>query len=148
MSDDATVTTVRVFRQRREYTRVLLEMSLQQESLITRDAYTELLELLANKQQILMELEKLSAQNSQLWHNWKTVRENLADDVRLECESLLEATESDMAELVDCEHRGTEELHTRRDALQAKLSTISNGSVAHHAYHVDDSPTHRIDIGQ
>lgn len=139
---------VKIVRKRREYTRVLLEMSREQHKLILGDAYMELLELLAQKQQIVTAAEKLASQYSELWKNWKTVCDRLPVEQQSECEQLLDATETDFQELLNCEQQGTEELKSRRGNLQTQLSTVAHGSIAHHAYHEDFAPTHHIDIGK
>jgi hypothetical protein len=141
---------LRVFRLRREYCRSLVELSQKQMKCIAEDNYTDLLDLLGRKQRLLGSLSELGNTRSDLWTHWKEHRDNLDNQTRQECESVLEETEHTLAELIETESASTEQLVDRRNDTQRKLQTIAQATQVHDAYQEAHSiPTHhRLDLDQ
>jgi hypothetical protein len=133
-----------VFEQRRDYCRALLELSNEQRRFIASDDFTALLGVLGKKQRLLGRIDDLTRQRPNLWRSWKTQRDDIAPEVREQCDHLLAETEALLAELLAEEQRSTDELTERRDHTQTQLQEISRGTRVHEAYRDGLSPsTHR-----
>jgi len=135
-------------RTRREYCRVLLELSRRQSQLIGNSDYSELLDLITRKQRVLQRLDSLKSRQSTVITCWKETRDTMPEDVRATCSALIDETESLLAELLDQENACTVELTHRRDETRRRLADISGGRQAHEAYHTE-KPTlsqHVLDI--
>lgn len=133
-----------VFELRRDYCRALLDLSNEQRKFIAADDFTELLAVLGKKQRILGRIDELTRQRPNLWRNWKSQRDEMAPEIREQCDHLLAETEALLADLLAEEQRSTEELTDRRDETQTQLQEISRGTRVHEAYRDGLSPsTHR-----
>jgi hypothetical protein len=132
------------FRTRRDRCRELLDLSNEQDSLIERDDYTGLLDVLGRKQRILSEFAEAKQNQPELLSHWKTERDALAPELRDECEHLLAESESLLGMIIQEEKSSTEQLTSRRDETQGRLQTITQGSQVHDAYRDSLAPsTHR-----
>ena len=141
-----------IFRVRRDYCRALLELSRGQDTLIETDDYTQLLVILGQKQGILGRMEELNRGQPRLWETWRAQRGQLDAGTRALCETLLEETQTVLAELHQQEHLSTERLASRRNETRLELATIAHGARAHDAYaHVEAASAesgYRLDVGQ
>lgn len=118
-----------VLQRRREFCRAMLELSRQQSSLIDDGNFTELLQLIAQKQRVLEHLAELGRSFGGIVDFWKSVRERLTADVRSRCQSAIDDAESLLAESMALEKQGTAALAQRRDETQGRLKEI--GESAH-----------------
>lgn len=139
-----------IFATRREYCRILLEMSRRQFELVEKGDYTGLLGLLGRKQRVLGRLDQLNQSHSDLWNQWRRTRESLPADERSRCERILKESEDILAEVLAQEKQGTDLLTAQRDATQRQLETISQGMQTQEAYRDHLAPsTHRhLDVDQ
>ena len=69
---------VDVLQRRREYCRAMLELSRQQQELITGGQFSELIQLIARKQRVLEELTELGQAFGGIVNHWKAIRDQLA----------------------------------------------------------------------
>jgi hypothetical protein len=113
-----------VLQRRREYCRSMLELSRRQAGLIDDGNFTELLQLIAQKQRVLDDLAELGRSFGGIVDFWKSVRDRLAADVRSKCQSAIDDAESLLAESMALEKQGTTVLTQRRDETQGRLKEI------------------------
>lgn len=139
-----------LFTVRRDCCRTLLELSEQQPELIATDQYTQLLEVLHQKQRVLGRLDQWDAAHPELWPQWKQQRDTLPDGLRDDCEALLAESESLLAELLAREKSGTEALTQRRNETSEALKQVAEGVQVHQAYrdHATSPTHHYLDVGQ
>lgn len=117
-----------VLQRRREYCRAMLELSRRQTELIHDGNFTELLQLIAQKQRVLEELAALGRSFGGIVDFWKSVRDRLAADVRSKCQSAIDDAESLLAESMALEKQGTTVLTQRRDETQGRLKEIGEST--------------------
>ncbi len=150
MSTTCALDFLTTFKTRRQHCRALLELSRQQLQLIAGDDFTELLDVLGQKQRLLGCLDELKHRHPQLWDRWQAQRDSLDAAVRHDCETALAESEGFLAEILENERGGTQALTARRDATQKQLQAISQGGQAHAAYRDGLAPaTNRhLDVDQ
>jgi hypothetical protein len=139
-----------VFQSRRDHLQELLKLSRTQQELISRDDYTGLLVVLGQKQLILGSLDEIKTRHLEMFAKWKTVREDLDTETRIDCEHVLAETEAVLAELIQEEESSTQNIVRRRDEAHGELLALSHGSRVNHAYRDALAPTtHRhLDVNQ
>ncbi|MEX1229025.1 MAG: hypothetical protein WEB58_02220 [Planctomycetaceae bacterium] len=152
MTTHAAIEYLQLFNTRREYFRLLLNLSRKQASCIHDEQYHELLEILGQKQRILGSLDELSKTRHRQIQEWTSAREQLDSAIRTACEDCLAESESLLADLLSEESTSTTHLTSRRDKTRNQLLAVSQGSHVHSAYHdaettVDTPPLH-LDINQ
>jgi len=137
---------LQAFRERRAYCQALVDLSEQQSELIDTEVYTDLVDLLNHKQQLL---DLLLATGSNLWHDWKSDRNNLAQEDRDACNALLQETETLLQQLMLHEQQCTTHLSTRRDAVQTALRNVQQAGVALNGYapSAEAQTFRRLDFG-
>ncbi len=135
----------KTFHDRRQCFAELLELSQRQLGLVETDDYTQLMRLLAGKQQIIVRLETISRGAPRLWDDWRRERDQLPAASRAACEQTLAETEALLARLLEHERVSTETLSRRRDATQAQLRSVAGGARVNQAYRDTLAPvTHRL----
>ena len=110
--------------QKRDCCRRLLELSRKQRSLISDSQLSELMELLVTKHRVLGRLDEVQRNLGPLIPVWESRRDSFDSDARVRCDELLDETEKDLADLIDCEkqcEQGLEEL--RRVSLEQMRQT-------------------------
>jgi hypothetical protein len=117
-----------VLQRRREYCRAMLELSRRQVELIDDGNFTELLQLIAQKQRVLDHLAELGRSFGGIVDFWKSVRDRLAAEVRSRCQAAIDDAEALLAESMDLEKQGTAVLSQRRDETQGLLKEIGDTS--------------------
>lgn len=117
-----------VLQRRREYCRAMLELSRRQVGLIDDGNFTELLQLIAQKQRVLEHLGELGRAFGGIVDFWKSVRDRLTDDVRSRCQAAIDDAESLLSESMALEKQGTAVLSQRRDETQGRLKEIGDTS--------------------
>lgn len=133
-----------LFTTKRDRCRALLELSRRQATLIARDDYTGLLDVLGRKQLILAELDNLKTEHATALARWRIDRDGLDDTARSDCETVLAETETLVARLVDVERSSTESLAARRDTTRDELESLAGGAAVNDAYRDSLAPsTHR-----
>lgn len=139
-----------VLNDRRRHCRALLELCRRQNGVIHAQEYSELMTILAQKQRILGRLDETSHRHSDLAREWKHLRETGQTDLREECEGLIAETEAILAELLQMEKEGTEQLCERRDATRRELQNIAQGARVNEVYRDNLAPvSHRhLDVGR
>ena len=115
-------------QRRREYCRAMLELSRRQSKLIDNGDYTELLQLIAQKQRVLEHLAESGQMFGGIVNYWKSIRERLDADLRTRCQSAIDESESLLAESMTLEKQGTTLLSQRRDETQGRLKEIGDVS--------------------
>lgn len=122
------------FRARRAYCDALLQLSRQQSGLIAADDYTQLLELLAHKQQLIDAWVQSNGRQQMAWQSWPQQRSRLEVAARTTCEELLEECRTLMADLMAEETCSTRELTMRKELAEQSLSAVCGGQQAAGAY--------------
>ena len=117
-----------VLQRRREYCRAMLELSRRQAALIDDGNFSELLQLIAQKQRVLEHLAELGRTFGGVVDFWKSVRGRMVSDVRSKCQAAIDDAESLLAESMALEKQGTETLSQRRDETQGRLKEIGEAS--------------------
>ncbi|NOX54382.1 MAG: hypothetical protein GXP27_08040 [Planctomycetes bacterium] len=139
-----------IFATRREYCRILLEMSRRQFELVQNADYAGLLELLGRKQRLLGRLDQLNQSHPDLWEQWRQRRDYLPAEARSRCERILKESEDLLAQVLAQEKQGTDLLTAQRDATQQQLETIAQGIQTQEAYrdHLAPATHRRLDVNQ
>lgn len=136
---------LQVLKQRRTHCRDLLVLSRRQNSMIDASDYSSLLGILGQKQRALARLDELKRQYPELSRQWKTLRETGPDGPRHECQAVISETEAILAELVETEKNGADELSQRRDATRKQLESIAIGVHVNETYLENIAPfSHRF----
>lgn len=117
-----------VLQRRREFCRAMLELSRRQVGLIDDGNFTELLQLIAQKQRVLEHLAELGRSFGGIVDFWKSVRDRLSSDVRSRCQAAIDDAETLLAESMELEKQGTAVLSQRRDETQGRLKEIGDTS--------------------
>ena len=117
-----------VLQRRREFCRAMLELSRRQSELIEDGKFSELLQLIAQKQRVLEHLAELGRSFGGIVDFWKSVRDRLAADVRSRCQAAIDEAESLLAESMALEKQGTAALSQRRDETRGRLKEIGESS--------------------
>lgn len=134
-------------QQKYEYSRVLLELSQQQQGLIEQQDYDQLVPLLLQKQTLIEALQATSQTTPSLPELWKQHRDTLPPLLRQECESWLERSEQMLEELMSYEQACTSQLLRQREETQHFLAAASDSLQIQNAY--EEFPTHsQFDINQ
>lgn len=115
---------INVLRKRREYCRAMLELARDQQTLIDENRTTDLLQLIARKQQVLSGLSSLAQEFGGLPAFWKSVRETLPTEQRTECDAILQDSESLLAQALQAESLGTQTLAQRQDVTRGRLQEL------------------------
>jgi len=126
-----------LFQRRHEYARLLLDLSTQQQELISHAQFGGLIELLLRKQTLLDALQELSQGEPPLLQQWENNRNLIPETVREECEHWLALSEQVLADLMELEQTCTSELQQKRDHTQTQLEAVSNAVHMQDAYHQD-----------
>lgn len=139
-----------IFQQRQKQIAGLLELSRQQETAAQSDDYSQLLNLLGQKQAIISRLDETSKRMPHLRENWHAVRDQADAGVRARCEAVLEDCELSLATLLEIEKKCTTVLNDKQNQTKQQLRELSSAGDVHDAYRdplaVD---THRyLDVGQ
>lgn len=129
-----------VLQHRRQHCRDLLELSQKQHQFIAAGDYTQLMSTLAQKQRILGRLDEVKRRYPELSRQWTSLRDAGLPAVRNDCESLIAETESILAELLESEKQGTEQLSQRRESTRRQLEAVSQGVQVNQTY-ADTTPT-------
>jgi hypothetical protein len=129
-----------VLQHRRKHCRDLLDLSRRQNQFIDTSDYSQLMATLAQKQRILGRLDEVKRRYPELSRQWTTLRDSGLPAVRTDCESLIADTEAILAELVETEKQGTEQLSERREATRRQLAAVSQGVHVNQVY-ADTAPT-------
>lgn len=117
-----------ILQRRREYCRAMLELSRRQADLIHDGNFTELLQLIAQKQRVLEHLAELGREFGGIVDFWKSVRDRLSSDMRARCQAAIDEAESLLAESMTLEKQGTAVLSQRRDETQGRLKEIGESA--------------------
>jgi chromosome segregation ATPase len=95
---------------------------------------------LAQKQRILGRLDEVKRRYPELSRQWTSLRDAGLPAVRNDCESLIAETESILAELLESEKQGTQQLSQRRESTRRQLEAVSQGVHVNQTY-ADTTPT-------
>ncbi|MGQ9575368.1 MAG: hypothetical protein ACUVUC_08620 [Thermoguttaceae bacterium] len=134
-------------RRKRRCLEHLAAMGEQQLQLVRRGSVTELLDLLAAKQQLLFQLERIERQldpfrnqdpNQRLWRS---------ADQRQQCAAAISDCEKLLARIIAQEKQSETELTRRRDQLAARLEQTWSAGEARALYHARPQPrASRLDL--
>ncbi|HUQ71898.1 MAG TPA: flagellar export chaperone FlgN [Planctomycetaceae bacterium] len=136
------------FRSRREYCRALLDLSVEQQALVTAEDYPGLVELLNHKQQLLDALLDAGREPAALWQAWRTERDHMPGDVRQACEVVLDDAEQLLQQLLALEAESTQRFSANREIAQQLLRDVNQGSQLLAAYQSPSDPAafRRLDL--
>jgi hypothetical protein len=139
-----------VLKHRRTHCQDLLNLSQRQNQVIDASDYSSLLGVLGQKQRILGRLDEINRRYPELGRQWAALRETGIAGVRRECEGVISETEAILAELVQTEKDGAEQLGQRRDATRRQLESIAQGVHVNETYRDNIAPfSHRfLDINR
>ncbi|TWT62051.1 hypothetical protein Pan54_27900 [Rubinisphaera italica] len=127
-----------IFQHRFEYSRLLTELTDEQSTFISSEDYSGLIELLMRKQTVIEALHQYSNGEPPLQQQWCDLRDSLNSQIRSKCEQLLDATEQNLAEVMQKEAACTQQMQSQRDHTRAQLELVSGGIAVQDAYHDDD----------
>src|SRR5580698_3429718 len=116
-----------VLKQRHAHCRQLLDLSRRQNRVIDASDYSSLLGILGQKQRVLARLDELKRRYPELGEQWTALRDQGRPEVRSQCEGIISEIEAMLAELVQTEKVGAEQLIRRRDTTQKQLESIAQG---------------------
>jgi FlgN protein len=134
-----------VLKHRRKHCRDLLDLSRRQNRVIDASDYSSLLGVLGQKQRVLGRLDEINRRHPELSRQWAALREAGQPGVRRECEEIISETEAILAELVQTEKDGAEQLSQRRDATRRQLESIAQGVHVNETYRDNVAPySHRF----
>lgn len=122
------------FRERRAVCAALLELSRAQAECIRKDDFTELLDLLQQKQQLLDDVARAARDQGLAWSSWSDQRDRLRAADRSECERELALVENLLAELLREEQAGAQLLTTRQVVTQRELAAVNQEVRVREAY--------------
>ncbi len=122
------------FQQKFEYSRVLLEFSEQQQTLIESGDYSELMNVLQQKQLLIEALQQVSQTDPPLAWQWKTRKEQLPPSLRQECEYWLLQSEQLLEQVMQQENNCTQQMQQQHQQTQQQLATASINLDVHDAY--------------
>jgi len=139
-----------VLKQRRTHCRELLDLSRRQNRVIEASDYTSLLSILGQKQRILGRLDDLKRRHPELGPQWDVLRDAGPATVRRQCDELISEIEAILAELMQTEKDGADELGQRREATRRQLESIAQGVHINETYRDNVAPfSHRfLDINR
>jgi len=80
-----------------------------------------LLQVIAKKQRVLADLKSLGQNFGGLSANWKNIRHALSDEERAACDALLAKSESLLAQTLQQESQGTDNLTQLRERTDGQL---------------------------
>jgi hypothetical protein len=129
-----------VLQHRRKHCRDLLELSRRQNQLIDAGNYSHLMSTLAQKQRVLGRLDEVKRRYPELSQQWSSLRDSGLPALRTDCEALIAETEAVLAELLESERQGTDQLAARRDATRRQLESVSQAVHVNQVY-ADSAPT-------
>ena len=139
---------LQAFQIRHEYSRLLLELSKEQQKCIDESDTTKLLEVLSQKQRVVDEYVNMRNQQPNLAKDWKAVRNSFDQQSRQKCDHFLEQAEAMFLQLMTSEKECTQQLTEQKNKTEQQLRTVTAGVAAHHSYHdeqVVNAPKH-LDI--
>jgi len=124
----------RRLQQKCEYARIIDDLSSQQQELIDAGDYSGLVQLLARKQTAVEYLQNASQVDPPLVEQWKQKRDQLPQELRIQCERWLSATETYLQETRSRDEKCTAEMQQRRDQTETQLAAISAAIHTQDAY--------------
>jgi hypothetical protein len=134
-----------VLKQRRGNCRELLDLSRRQNRMIEASDYTSLLNLLGQKQRVLMRLDQLKHRHPELGARWESLRDAGPPAARRECSEIISEIEAILAELVQTEKDGADELSQRKETTRRQLESIAEGVHINETYRDNVAPfSHRF----
>jgi hypothetical protein len=134
-----------ILKHRRSHCRDLLDLSRRQNRVIDASDYSSLLVVLGQKQRVLGRLDEIKRRYPELGRQWSALRETGLPSVRRDCEAVISETEAILAELVQTEKDGAEQLCQRRDATRQQLESIAQGVHVNETYRDNVAPlSHRF----
>ncbi len=141
---------LKTLQSRREYYQLLLDLSLRQTDLIRTDNYIQLLEVLAQKQSLLQDMDGLRQSLPDLWQQWHSKRDTLDPLSRNVCERMLAESKVILEEVMKNEQDSTDLLTQCRDYTRKNLQAIAEGTQVHEAYRDSLAPVkyRHLDIDQ
>ncbi len=141
---------LQVLKERRTHCRELLDLSRRQNRVIEANDYSTLLNILGHKQRLLGRLDELKRRHPELGQQWPILRETGPAPLRRECDEVISEIEAILAELMQTEKDGADELSQRRDATRRQLESIAQGIHINETYRDNVAPyRHRfLDINR
>ena len=127
MSVDSLEEILEILNRRRKHCRDLLNLSRQQNGVIHLSDYSQLMTILAQKQRVLGRLDEIKRRHPDLGQQWRALRDSGQATVRSDCEMIMAETETILAELLQTEKNGAQQLVERRNATRRQLESISQG---------------------
>ncbi|HUT91792.1 MAG TPA: hypothetical protein VMY37_20020 [Thermoguttaceae bacterium] len=136
-----------LIRGRRDRLTTLRDMGRKQLDFVKADQTTELLDLLAAKQRVLVELQGIERQLAPFRDQDPDQRRWRTTDQRQECARQLDECDTLLREIVTREKQSERELTRRRDDLAAQLQGMHLAGQARGAYTAQSRPAaSRIDL--
>lgn len=111
------------FRQRRDCCRILLELAQEQAALVGQAAHPELIELINRKQHLVNRLTELRVTTDPAG-SWTQVRQQLATEVREECQRLLVEAEEYLRKLLTLEAACIQQMQEEAVSVRREMQTV------------------------
>jgi len=122
-----------VLRRRRELARAMLHLATRQQELISQQQFSELLQLIAQKQRVLEQLTELGQSFGGIVEHWRSVRDRLPQELRQQCQEAIDDSEHLLAQIMDLEQQGTAVMTRHRDETQKRLQEAGHAVEARSA---------------
>lgn len=114
-------------------------LGLRQRQLIETGEMTRLLEVLAEKQRVIVRLQEVEHGLDPFRHDDPTGRRWSGEAERLHCAALVHRCEKLLEEVLNCEKTCEEALRNRRDDAARQLASVQTAGAVHGAYTAPDA---------
>ncbi len=130
-----------LIERRHRYLTLMRDLGLEQSALIDNGEMTRLLRVLAGKQRVMMELERVERELDPFRPQAAEERQWRSLELRDRCREQIEESKALLAEIVAQEKHGEGELQRRRDAAAERLAGAHFAHQAHSAYQSQPTST-------
>ncbi len=130
-----------LIERRHRYLTLMRDLGLEQSALIDSGEMTRLLRVLAGKQRVMMELERVERELDPFRPQTAEERQWRSLELRDRCRRQIEESKALLAEIVAQEKQGEGELQRRRDEAAERLAGAHFAHQAHAAYQSQPSST-------
>jgi FlgN protein len=130
---------VELLMAQRELYRRLTDLSARQRGLITGDHPEQLLNILSDRQKIILALSRLNEQLSPYRRNWEAHHAALPEATRQQVSALLDEINGTLQAIIAADREDGALLSARKQAVARTLDDVRGGRTANRAYISPDS---------
>lgn len=134
-------TTLSLLREQAAVYAKLEALSAKQHTLVSDDNSSPLLALLADRQRLTSDLQRVASQLEPARRNWSAMRETFSPAGQMEADGLLTAARERMRRVMEADARDARVLSARRAAVAGSLRQTQTVGQAVSAYRVPAAPS-------